>query len=287
MTSATDHAMPPGTATGIIVTGLYRYPIKSCAGTAVESVAVNARGVSHDRELMLVDARSGLFLTQRELPRMALIRPVIAEDVLRVEAPGVSPLRLPLLRRGDARDVVIWRDRCRAVDQGDEAAAWFGSFLGVECRLVRMAEDFRRRVDPAYETGPGDQVGFADGFPFLLISVESLADLNGRLPQPLPINRFRPNIVVRGSGVPFAEDGWRHISIGGIDFAVVKPCARCAITTTDQETAVVGKEPLATLAQFRRGERGVFFGQNLIHMGTGALHVGDAVRVLETGSVPR
>lgn len=281
-TTAADASSP-----GITVTGLYRYPVKSCAGSAVEAVEVDQRGIRHDRELMLVDARSGLFLTQREHPRMALIRPSIAEGVLRAEAPGVAPLRLRLTRRGDPRPVVIWRDRCAAVDQGDTAAAWFGAFLGVACRLVRMADGFVRRVDPTYAAEAGDQVGFADGYPFLLISVESLADLNARLDQPLPMNRFRPNIVVRGDGTAFAEDDWRRITIGEITFSIVKPCARCVITTTDQETAAVGKEPLATLATFRRAERGVFFGQNLVHAGTGTLRVGDAVGVLAAGNVMR
>ncbi|CAA9573561.1 MAG: Flavodoxin reductases (ferredoxin-NADPH reductases) family 1 [uncultured Thermomicrobiales bacterium] len=264
------------------VTALYHYPIKSCAGAALDVAALDARGIVHDREFMLVDAANGRFLTQRELPRMALITPRLddgADTVLTVSAPGVSPLSVPVRASGPTREVIVWRDGCRVVDQGDEIARWFAAFLGVACRLVRLADDFERKVDPAYATSARDQVGFADGFPLLLISEESLADLNARLAEPLPMNRFRPNVVVAGAGGPFAEDGWSRVRIGGTILHVVKACARCAITTTDQRTAAVGKEPLTTLATYRRGERGVLFGQNLIHEGPGTIRLGDRVEI--------
>jgi uncharacterized protein YcbX len=188
-------------------------------------------------------------------------------------------LALPVIAEGQTREVLVWRDRCAAVDQGDEVAEWLSRFLRRPCRLVRMAEDHVRRVDPVYAVSEADQVGFADGYPFLIISEESLADLNARLAQPLLMNRFRPNIVVRG-GAAYAEDGWCRVRIGGIEFSLVKACARCAITTTDQATAQVGREPLATLATYRRVERGVLFGQNAIHAATGAIRVGDPLEVL-------
>jgi len=279
----------PGTGTAtapaadIAVTALHVYPVKSCAGVALARAEVGPRGIRQDREYMVVEAATGAFLTPRELPRMALIRPALADGRLRLEAPGMPPIGVAPVPdgEGEAREVVVWKDACRAVDQGDEVAAWLGEFLGIDCRLVRMADDHVRRVDPAYATGERDQVGFADGYPFLLISEESLADLNGRLAEPLPMNRFRPNLVVAGGGAPFLEDGWRRVRIGGLGFAVVKPCARCAITTTDQATGARGKEPLRTLATFRRGERGVLFGQNLIHDGEGEIAVGDRVTVLD------
>jgi uncharacterized protein YcbX len=264
----------------MIVSALYRYPIKSCAGTALDTADIGVRGIVHDREFMVVEAASGLFVTQRELPRMALIRPDVANGTLHLGAPAMPPLAMRVVADGPPRDVVVWRDRCPAVDQGDDVATWLSDFLERRCRLVRMADAHTRRVDPAYAVREADQVGFADGYPFLLISEESLADLNGRLAAPLMMNRFRPNIVVRG-GTPYAEDRWRRIRIGAVELHLVKACARCAITTTDQETAAVGREPLATLATYRRVERGVLFGQNAIHTTQGAIRVGDTVEVLD------
>ena len=268
----------------VTVAALYRYPIKSCAGTPLTEGPITLRGFAHDRELMLIDNATSTFLTQREFPRMALVRPHLADGVVRVEAPGMEPLTVPVLAEGPERPVVIWRDTCPAVDQGDELAGWFGAFLGADCRVVRLAPGYRRQVDQPFATSEADEVGFADGFPFLLIAEESLADLNSRLAEPLSMNRFRPNIVVRGGG-PFWEDRVGRFRIGGIAFRCVKPCARCAITTTDQATAAVGKEPLRTLATFRRGGihvpgpvRGAaYFGQNVIHEATGVIRVGDRV----------
>lgn len=260
----------------VAVTGLYRYPIKSCAGTALTEATLEPRGIVHDRELLVVDAATGAFLTQRELPRLALVTPDIDDREVRVAAPGQTPLAAPLVKDGPRRAVMIWRDTCEAVDQGDELAAWFGDFLHAACRVVRMAPDFVRGVDPTYATGPADQVGFVDGFPLLLIAEESLAELNRRLPDPLPMNRFRPNIVIAG-GAPHGEDFVGRFQIGAITFSAVKFCARCAITTTDQATARVGKEPLTTLATYRRSKRGVLFGQNVVHAATGTIRVGDPV----------
>ena len=271
-------------ATGIAVTALHVYPVKSCAGTALRRAEVGPRGIRHDREWLVADAGSGEMLTQRELPRLALIRPALDGDALRLEAPGMPPLAVATLREGAGEGcaVVVWRDACRAVDQGDEAGGWLSAFLGTGCRLLRMADDEVRRVNPAYATGPGDQVGFADGYPLLLAAEESLAELNRRLATPLPMDRFRPNVVVAGGGAPFAEDGWRRVRIGEVGFAVAKACVRCAVTTVDQAAgAFAGKEPLRTLARFRRGPGGVRFGQLLIQEGEGAIAVGDRVAVLD------
>ncbi|MGI8554576.1 MAG: MOSC domain-containing protein [Dehalococcoidia bacterium] len=264
----------------ITVTALYHYPIKSCAGRPLERAEFDRRGILHDRELMLVDSAGKCFLTQRELPRMALIRPRISETTLTVESVGMPPLIVPILPDGPQYPVTIWRDTCRAVDQGEAAAAWFAAFLGVDCRLVRLTDGFVRPVDPAYATDPADEVGFADGYPFLLLSEESLADLNRRLAEPLPVNRFRPNILVAGGGQPYLEDHVKTLRIGSVIFHVVKPCARCTIPTTDQETGARGKEPLATLATYRRAGNAVLFAQNLIHTAPGAIRVGDPVTVL-------
>jgi uncharacterized protein YcbX len=266
----------------IEVASLHFYPIKSCRGFAVERALVTRRGLEHDRLLMVVDEQ-GTFVTQRELPRMALIEPHLlpSEDGehLTLRAPQMTPLDLTITQAGPRRRVTVWRSRCQAIDQGDVAADWLSTFLGAGVRLVRIADDFRRTVSPDYAINPDDETGFADGYPILLIGQASLDDLNRRLATPLPMNRFRPNIVVSGCE-SFAEDGWRRIRITGIEFALVKPCARCQITTTDQETAVVGKEPLTTLAAFRRVRGKVMFGQNLIGLGTGRVSVGDTVEVL-------
>lgn len=264
----------------LTVTGLFHYPIKSCGGSSLGEAAVGSRGIIHDREFMIVDATTGLFLTQRELPRMALIRPRMEGDLLRLDAPGMSRLTVEPVRQGATRRVLVWHDRCPAVDQGPDIAGWLSEFLKSDCRLVRMADDHVRRVNRRYAVSDGDQVGFADGYPFLLISEESLVDLNARLSSPLPMNRFRPNIVVTGGAVPYLEDTWRCVRIAGIDFHLVKPCARCVITTTDQDTGERGKEPLTTLAGYRRTNRGVLFGQNMIHGNSGAIRRGDLVEVL-------
>jgi uncharacterized protein YcbX len=277
--SDTASAPPSFGGALITVTALYHYPIKSCAGIALTEARLEPRGIRHDRELLIVDAATDGFLTQREAPRMALIAPRIADGALRAHAPGMAELVLPIVEDGPTREVGIWRDRCLAVDQGDEAAAWLSAFLGRPCRLVRMAPDFVRPVDPTY-AAPGDQVGFADGFPCLLIAEESLADLNARLNAPLPMNRFRPNIVIAG-GAPFGEDRVRRLRIGDVEFAAPKSCARCTITTVDQATGETGKEPLRTFATFRKARRGVMFGQNLIHAGAGTIRVGDRVEALE------
>jgi uncharacterized protein YcbX len=211
---------------------------------------------------------------------MALIVPRVDAGVLHVSAPGMPDLSVAPGADGERVDVTIWDDGCTAIDEGRDAAAWLTEFLGVSCRLVRFADDTVRRVDSTYG-GPDDQVGFADGFSFLLASHASLDDLNRRLQTPLPMNRFRPNIAIDGVA-PFEEDDWTRIRIDGITFSVVKPCARCAITTVDQYTGERAREPLRTLATFRHVPgRGVMFGQNLVHDRAGVIRVGAAVDVIE------
>jgi uncharacterized protein YcbX len=169
----------------------------------------------------------------------------------------------------------VWDDTCSATWLGQKAAEWFSEFLGMACSLVHMASDTVRPADPALAPG-GTRVSFADGFPFLLISEASLADLNRRLAEPLPMNRFRPNLVVAG-GEPYQEDSWTRIEIGGIGLQVVKPCGRCLVTTTDQITGERGKEPLRTLATYRKRDGEVMFGQNVLHEAPGHLRIGDPV----------
>lgn len=263
----------------VVVTGLYVYPVKSCGGIALQRAQVEARGFTHDRRWLIVDL-DGMFVTQREVPRMALIRPTLEPDALVLSAPEMGTQRIEYDRPGARTGVTIWRNQgVGAVDQGDDIASWLSESLKTRVRLVRFADDAVRQVDQRYAPRPTDQVGFADGYPFMLLSEESLADLNHRLDEPLPMNRFRPNIVVRG-GAAYAEDNWRCLQIGDVVFEGVKTCARCAITTTDQETAWRSKEPLRTLATYRDSERGVLFGQNLTHQNDGVVRVGDTVTIL-------
>lgn len=258
---------------------LYRYPVKSLAGETFGALEVDARGFRHDRHWMVVDGE-GRFLTQRELPRMVLIGTHVTEHgELQLRAPGMLDLTV-LRQSGDTRvAVVVWGDTVNAASTDPAADIWLSEFLDTPCRLVYIPDDSKRAVDPAF-AAPHDQVGFADGFPFMLISQASLDDLNSRLEVALPMHRFRPNLVIAGCA-PYAEDAWRVIRIGDIRFRVVKPCGRCAIPTVDPDTAERGKEPLRTLASYRRQGSKVMFGQNLVHDDRGRLEAGMTVEVLE------
>ena len=262
-------------AENVALSGLYVYPIKSCAGIAITSAEVIATGLRHDRRWMLVD-QAGEFMSQRAHPRMALISTRFSDGQLIASAPGMPDLPIPLRQEnGNMIDVEVWGDVNKGALVGEEADRWFGEFLRFPCRLVRKPDDDSRLVDSIYAQS-GDQTSFADGFAFLLISQASLDDLNSRLDDPLPMNRFRPNLIVRGCDA-YAEDGWSRLSIGGIPFRVAEGCPRCAITTTDQETGERGKEPLRTLATYRKFDGEVYFGRNLIHDALGTVRVGDTV----------
>lgn len=272
------------------VTALYTYPLKSCGRLQHNEIALGDRGLVYDRHWMWVsdtpDER-GLYLTQRDFPRMALIQPRLEAETLIISTPDTEAIRLPIAQeRRATRTVLIWNDECQAVDMGDEAAAWGSAMLDYPARLVAMADGFARPVSTKFTDRPS-QTGFADGYPLLILSEASVADLNARLTaggkRAIEISRFRPNVVV-GDCDAYAEDGWRDVTIGDVPFEICKPCARCAITTVDQSVGAVPepREPLATLATYRRGASGgVLFGQNMIHRGGGALKVGDAVTILE------
>ncbi len=251
----------------ISVSGLFVYPVKSCGGVVVDEAVVGVTGFELDRRWMVV-GEDGIFLSQRGQPRLGLVRVRIAGDRLRLEAPDLPAFEVPLEREpGPTVKVTIWRDGCAALDEGRDAAAWFSEHLGSSARLVRLADDDARPLSSS-SAQPGDKVSFADGFPFLLLSEASLEGLNRRLSLPVPMDRFRPNIVVTGCPA-HAEDSWRQVRIGNVDFGVAKPCARCVITTTNQETGERSPEPLRTLATYRVRDGQVLFGQNLIHGGPG------------------
>jgi hypothetical protein len=269
----------------IIVSALYLYPIKSCSGISLKVAEIGQRGIRGDRAFMVVD-QTGQFITQRQQPRMALVQPVVREDgVITITAPNMPEISMITDDVGKRYTVKVWRDTCIGVDQGDAIAAWFSTFLGIACRVVYMPEDSVRQVNPQYATKEQDQVAFADGYPLLLVNEASLVDLNARMQEPLPVNRFRPNIVVEGMQ-PYVEDMWRKICIGEVLFHIVRGCERCPITTTNQATAVVGKEPLRTLATYRRAQKGVIFGQNMIHAHEGTIRLGDTVEVVEKAATP-
>ena len=258
------------------VSQLFIYPLKSGRGIEVDRATVGDRGFEHDRRWLLVD-EFGEFLTQRSLPRMALIDVALADGHLTFQAPEMPTLEVPL--QPEANEllwVVVWSDRCQSLALGPQYDEWFSRFLGITCRLVYMPDETVRPVDPDY-AGPEDRVGFADGFPFLVISEGSLEFLNQKLEQPVTMARFRPNIVVRGCK-PHAEDHWARVQIGSVVFAGVKLCARCKLVMVDPQTAEVFPEPLRTLSHYRRREQGVMFGQNMLAAGRGTITVGDEVR---------
>lgn len=262
------------------VSGIFIYPVKGAAGIPVASAALDELGFRHDRRWMIVDG-SGNFISQRTHPRLALIRPVLEDDTLVLRASERSALRLPAddLPSGHER-VRVWDDTVDTAFAGDEAADWISNFLDGPARIVRLARETRRLVDPKYAPRATDQVAFVDAFPCLLISQASLDLLNQRLANPVPMNRFRPNLVVAGTS-PHEEDRWRRIRVGDVAFDVVKPCARCVVTTVDQATGTAGDEPLRTLSTYRKVGSKVMFGQNLVHGSTGAVRVGDRVDVEE------
>jgi len=270
------------------LTGLFLYPVKSLRGCAVPSAEVDALGLIGDRRFLVVD-ETDRFLTQRTLPRMALVTTALDATHLTLAVSPSSSIRVPRAPDPTAplRTVSIWKsENLLAEDCGAEAAAFLSDFLSVRCRLVRIGAAFTRPILKA-TARPGETVTFADAYPLLVISEASLADLNDRVVErgedPLPMDRFRPNLVVSGCA-PFAEDTWPRFRIGEIDFRAGGPCARCIMITTDQATAERGKEPLRTLATYRRDAidpTDVNFGQNLIHeTKSGRLSVGDAVQIL-------
>ena len=263
------------------ISGLYIYPIKSLPGISLTQARVTDRGFEHDRRWMLVD-ENNIFLTQRLLPGMTQLPLSLEKEGIRVtnKANGDSflvPFDAGVEVAEKRAEVVVWDDTCLAEYVSDEADKWFSKALGINCRLVYMPEDSRRIVDQRY--APADKItSFSDAYPFLVIGQASLDELNSRMTEPLPINRFRPNIVFKG-GKAFEEDIMDLFTINGIDFYGVKLCARCPIPTIDQNTGAKGKEPSKTLAKYRQRDNKVYFGQNLVHRGDGIISLGDALDV--------
>lgn len=261
------------------VSALNVFPVKSLRGHGVERTALDRRGPVWDRRWMVVDD-DGHFVTQRQIHRMALADVKLETQRLVLSAPGMPDLRVDLdeAQQGMPMTVQVWSSRVLALNAGSDAAQWLSDWLGQRLHLVFMPEATRRRVHPAYDRD-GATVGFADGFPLLLIGQASLDDLNARLDSPVPMIRFRPNLVVSGAEA-FAEDDWQELRIGDVRLHVAKPCGRCAIPCIDPNSGKASAEPLRTLAAYRRRGRDVLFGQNLIHRNQGEICVGDPVEVL-------
>ena len=245
--------------------GLFVYPVKSCRGIAQERAQLAATGFEGDRHWMLVRP-NGRFVTQRELPRMALIATQLGASTLTLAAPGMPPLEVSTDADGAVRDVTVWKFDGRGIDCGDAAAAWATRYLETPLRLVRFDPSAPRECNEEWTPGIRAVTEFSDGYPILVISRASLADLNARLPQALPMERFRPNIVIDDVEA-YDEDRMHELRAGPVTLRIVKPCTRCSITTTDQQKgAVDGVEPLRTLKEYRYDARlrGVTFGQNVI-----------------------
>lgn len=252
-----------------------------------ESV-VEEKGLQYDRRWMLVDG-NGKFFTQREFPKMATLKVSFETDGLRVSNQAEN-LLIPFDENGAGEEieVVVWNSKLTAQTSEHTINQWFSDALQTNCQLVRMNQNSNRLINPVYAVRKfQDTVSFADGYPLMILGENSLNDLNSKLENPLPMNRFRPNLVVKNSEA-FAEDGWKKIKVGETIFHIVKPCERCVMTTIDQKTGVSdGKEPLKTLATYRLvkkdGESKILFGQNLIAEKAGAkVKMGDKVEILES-----
>jgi uncharacterized protein YcbX len=261
---------------------IYIYPIKSLGGIRLEKAVIEKRGLQYDRRWMLADEK-GNFLTQRKFAQMALLQVEITAEGLLVshKENKLTPLLVPLEANDEKSSLVsIWNDVCFAFEVKAEANKWFSEALGMPCKLVHMPDNAMRHVDPEYAR-PQDLVSFADAYPFLVIGQESLNDLNNRLANPVPMDRFRPNLVFSG-GEAFTEDSWTEFKIGNATFFPVKPCARCVVTTIDQHTGQAGAEPLKTLATYRTQNNKVMFGQNLVHTGFGSeIKTGDVMEIID------
>ncbi|MEU6660221.1 MOSC N-terminal beta barrel domain-containing protein [Streptomyces sp. NPDC046821] len=266
---------------------IHVHPLKSVRGHAPDEAVVEPWGLAGDRRWVLIDD-SGTVVTQRQHPRLALTSASIPDgDGLRMAAPGRRPLTVPVPAPAGTTTVNIFGDKVEAVLADDSAHSWWSAYLGSDVRLVHLDDPATRRpVDPEYAR-PGETVSFADGYPLLLTTVSSLDALNSLIAQgdhsdegPLPMNRFRPNVVVDGTP-PWAEDDWSRIAIGDVTFRVTKKSGRCVVTTTNQTNAERGKEPLRTLARHRRFGDQLCFGTNLVPETTGTVRIGDAISILE------
>ena len=255
------------------------YPIKSCSGINLQSSQVLDRGFPQDRRWLLID-EAGQFISQRTTPRLGQIQITLGNEQLLVEYPGKTPLSIYVETRSTVHHTaMIWNDKVDGIWVGQKCDDWFSDVLGRQVQLINMNEKVHRPL--IKDSLPQDrsfEVSFADGYPYLLTSQSSLDDLNSKLTNPVPMDRFRANLVVSGFHA-FAEDEWKRIRIGDVEFLVVKPCARCQVTTIDQQTGAPSKEPLKTLATYRKQDGKVMFGMNLVALGTGDVNLNDPITI--------
>ena len=266
---------------------LHIYPIKGMRGCDLSAAEVTSMGLAGDRRWMLIDA-TGRFISQREQEHLALVSVTPNASVLTARAPGCRDLVIAPPIACGAIPVTIWDDRLPAFPATAQVNDWFSDYLKLPCRLIYQG-DTRRPTDPRWSR-PGDATSFADAYPLLICTTASLDDLNRRAGTKLPMNRFRPNIVIAGEE-PWSEDGWQRLKVGAVEIDLVKPCARCVVTTIDQAQGIkMGREPLRTLAKFHflqvPGISGAIFGQNAIPRALGRIAVGDPVQVLATQAKP-
>jgi uncharacterized protein YcbX len=264
----------------LVLQEIYLYPIKSLGGIAVQEAQVEERGFKYDRRWMLVD-KKGDFVTQRQHPQLALLQVALSESQLEVFSKGDPSQRIAFdlgLFSDQELQVSIWGDQVLARVVSVEVNRWFSDFLKMDLDLVVMPESSHRKMDPRYAV-QGESVSFADGMPYVMIGQASLDELNQRLEVPISMDRFRPNLVFSG-GEAYAEDQFKQLQIGEVEFQVVKPCARCVLITVNQQTGEKGKEPLATLATYRTVNNKIYFGQNAVALAPGIVRVGDPIQQL-------
>lgn len=254
---------------------IWIYPVKSLGGISLPSAEILKKGLRHDRRFMLVDD-DGVALTQRKYPRMALFSVEISGDRCIVKFSGQS-IEWPVepTSFSAALSATVWDDVVEVREVDRAISQWFSTFLQKSCRLVYFPEENPRPIEKKHWP-EDDHVSLADAYPLLIIGKESLADLNRRLPAPVPMNRFRPNLVFTG-GTPFVEDTWSDFRIADNRFRAVKPCARCVLTTVDQDTAATGAEPLRTLTTYRKENNKVYFGQNIVIIDAAGIKTGDRI----------
>jgi len=266
--------------TQLTITDIFIYPVKSLAGIRLDKAEVQGKGLRFDRRWMLIDDQ-GAAMTQREYPAMALFKVAINDDTLSIvysrQGTIISTNGFSIKTSGDSESIKakIWNDNVEVTEVDRAVSDWFSRHLKATCKLVSFPEANARPVDPKYQVH-NEHVSLADAYPFLIIGQSSLDDLNARLAEAVPMNRFRPNFVFTG-GDAFIEDTWNDISIGSVRFRGVKKCARCVLPTVNQDTAEKGVEPLRTLTAYRKVDNKVYFGQNLVALGKGVVAVGDPV----------
>ena len=262
---------------GLRLTEIWIYPIKSMGGIRLNSAKVEGKGLKFDRRWMLVD-ENNTFITQRKISRLALFKLEMKLDFFLVRFKNES-IELPFYTQQISQPILatIWDDQVNTVEVSEKCNEWFSEKLGFRCKLVSFPEENTRLVDPIYAISQ-DHVSLADGYPILAIGQSSLDDLNQKLGVPVSMDRFRPNLVFTG-GQPYEEDSWKEFTIGMNKFMGVKPCSRCVLTTIDQLTGEQGKEPLATLASYRKRENKIYFGQNVISIDHHEIHEGDEVKL--------